>query len=163
MGLRERLAEDLKAAMRADDALRRDVLRSVLTAISRAEIPGAEVEDQTAGRRALDEQALLAVVEKQAKQRRDSIDAFRKAGRTDLVEREEKELAVLAAYLPRQLSRDEVAAGVRQVIAEVGASGPGDKAKVMPAAIAKLKGRADGRTINEVVTELLSRPDGPAA
>jgi uncharacterized protein YqeY len=156
MGLRENIAQDLKEAMRAGDALRRDVLRGVLTAISRAEIPGAEVEDQGAGRRTLDETELLAVIDKQAKQRRDSIDAFRKAGRTDLAEREEKELAILAAYLPRQLSREEVIAEVSRLIAEVGARGPGDKSKVMPIAIARLKGRADGRTVNEVVTELLS-------
>ena len=80
---------------------------------------------------------------------------YRKGGRPDLVAREEAELVIISGYLPQQLSRDEVTAAVREVIAETGASGPGDKAKVMPAAIGRLKGRADGRLINEVVTELL--------
>jgi uncharacterized protein len=114
------------------------------------------VKDETASRQALTDADVLDVVQKQAKQRRESIEEFRKAGRADLVAREESELAILSAYLPQQLSREEITVEVKAVIAEVGASGPGDKAKVMPVAIARLKGRADGRAINEVVTELLS-------
>ncbi|TAK57040.1 MAG: GatB/YqeY domain-containing protein [Dehalococcoidia bacterium] len=155
MGLKEQLAGDLKDAMRAGDAIRRDVLRSLLTAISNTEIARVNVKAEDASRQALAENDVLDVVQKQAKQRRESIEEYRKGGRADLVAREEAELAIISAYLPQQLSRDEVAAAVREVIAETGASGSGDKAKVMPAAIGRLKGRADGRLINEVVTELL--------
>lgn len=157
MGLKERLAEDLKAAMRSGDALRRDVLRSAITAINNAEIASVDIADESAARRALNEDAVMDVLRKQVKQRRDSADEYRKAKRADLAEREEAEIAVLEQYLPRQLSRDEIAAEVRAVIAETGASGPGDKSKVMPAAMQRLKGRADGRLVNEVATELLSQ------
>ncbi len=156
MGLKEQLAQDLKDAMRANDEVRRNTLRSLLTAISNTEIARVNVKDETASRQALTDADVLDVVQKQAKQRRESIEEFRKAGRADLVAREESELAILSAYLPQQLSREEITVEVKAVIAEVGASGPGDKAKVMPVAIARLKGRADGRAINEVVTELLS-------
>jgi uncharacterized protein YqeY len=156
MGLKEQLAEDLKDAMRANDEVRRNTLRGLLTAISNTEIARVNVKDESASRQALTDADALDVVQKQAKQRRESIEEFRKAARADLVAREEAELAILSAYLPQQLSREEITAEVKLVIAETGASGPGDKAKVMPAAIAKLKGRADGRAINEVVTELLS-------
>jgi uncharacterized protein YqeY len=156
VGLKERLAEDLKDAMRANDELRRNTLRGLLTAISNTEIARVNVKDESASRQALTDADVLDVVQKQAKQRRESIEEFSKAGRTDLVAREEGELTILSAYLPQQLSREEITAEVKLVIADVGASGPADKAKVMPVAIAKLKGRADGRAINEVVTELLS-------
>ena len=157
MGLKEQLAEDLKAAMRGGDAVRRDTLRGVLTAISNAEIARVNVKDEAATRQGLPEPDVLDVVQKQAKQRRESIEEFRKGGRQDLVDKEAAELAILESYLPAQLSRDEVADAVREIIAETGASGPADKAKVMPKAIAALKGKADGRLINEVVTELLAR------
>jgi uncharacterized protein YqeY len=155
MSLKEQFSSDLKEAMRAGEAIRRDVLRSVLTAISNAEVARVNVKDESATRQDLDDASVLDVVQKQAKQRRESIEEFRKGNRPDLADREATELAILEAYLPQQLGRDEVTAEVRAVIAEVGASGPGDKAKVMPVAIGKLKGRADGRLINEVVTELL--------
>jgi uncharacterized protein YqeY len=157
MGLKEQLAEDLKAAMRSGDALRRDVLRSAITAINNAEIASVDIANEGATRQALGEDAVIDVLRKQVKQRRDSAGEYRKANRADLAEREESEIAVLEEYLPQQLSRDEIAAEVRQVIAETGASGPGDKSKVMPAAMQRLKGRADGRVINEVATELLSQ------
>jgi len=156
MPIKEQLAADLKDAMRAGDALRRDVLRSVITAIGNAEIARVDVKDESASREALGDADALGVIQKQAKQRRESIEEFKKGGRQDLVDREAAELAILETYLPQQLSRDEVTAEVRAVIAETGASGPADKPKVMPAAIARMKGRADGRMINEVVTELLA-------
>lgn len=157
MALKEDLANDLKEAMRSGDARRRDVLRGLITAINNAEIARVNVKDESAGRVGSTDEQTLDVIQKQAKQRRESIEEFRKAGRADLVERETAELEILSAYLPKQLSRDEIAEEVRKVIAEMGASGPGDKSKVMPAAIARMKGRADGRDINEVVTELLSQ------
>jgi uncharacterized protein YqeY len=156
MGLKEQLAEDLKAAMRGGDTVRRDTLRGVLTAISNAEIARVNVKDEAATRQGLPEPDVLDVVQKQAKQRRESIEEFRKGGRQDLVDKEAAELAILESYLPAQLSRDDVADAVRNIITETGASGPSDKAKVMPRAIAVLKGKADGRLINEVVTELLA-------
>ncbi len=156
MPMKDQLASDLKDAMRAGEPIRRDVLRSVITAISNAEIGRVDISDESAGREALSDADVLGVIQKQAKQRRESIEEFKKGGRQDLVDRESAELVILEAYLPRQMSRDEVAAEVRAVIAETGASGPPGKAKVMPAAIARMKGRADGRLINDVVTELLA-------
>jgi len=156
MGLKEQLPEDLKSAMRASDAVRRDVLRSLLTAISNAEIARVNVKDETASRQGLSDPDVLDVIQKQVKQRRESAEEYRKGGRAELAEREEAEAAILTAYLPAQMSRDEIAAEVRTAIAETGAAGPAGKAKVMPVVIGRLKGRADGRTINEVVTELLA-------
>ena len=156
MSLKAQLSDELKDAMRTGDALRRDVLRGLLTAVSNAEIARVDVKDASAIRQELDDPGVLDVIQKQAKQRRESIEEYQKANRTDLAGREQAELELLMAYLPAQLSRDEIADEVRRVIAETGASGPRDKGKVMPAVIARLKGRADGRAINDVVTELLS-------
>ena len=157
MGLKEDLQSDLKEAMRAGDARRRDVLRGLITAINNAEIARVNVKDEAASRQGSTDEQTLDVIQKQAKQCRESIEEFRKAGRADLVERETAELDIISAYLPQQLSRDEITAEVRAIIAETGASGPADKAKVMPSAIARMKGRADGRDINEVVSELLAK------
>ncbi len=155
MGLKEQLSDDLREAMRAGDALRRDTLRSLLTAIANAEIARVNVKQAGATRQDLPEPDVLDVVAKQAKQRRESIAEYRKGAREDLASREEAELALIERYLPAQMSRDEVAGVVRAVIAETGAAGMKDKGKVMPAAMAQLKGRADGRIVNEVVGELL--------
>ena len=160
MAMKEQLAEDLKGAMRAGDSIRRDVLRLLLTAISNAEIARVDVKDESAARTGLDDAGVLDVIQKQAKQRRDSIEEYGKAKRQDLVDRETAELAILQSYLPEQMSREEIAAAVREIIAETGSSGARDKAKVMPAAMARLKGRAAGGAINEVVTELLGKAEG---
>ena len=156
MSMKEQFASELKDAMRSGDAVRRDVLRGLLTAISNTEIARVNVKDPDATRTELSDADVLDVVQKQAKQRRDSMEEYRKGKRQDLVDREEAELQILNAYLPQQLSRDEIVAEVRSIMSETGATGPSDKNKVMPAAIARLKGRAEGRAINEVVTELLS-------
>jgi uncharacterized protein YqeY len=156
MSLKERFSEDLKDAMRTGDALRRDVLRSVLTAINNAEVARVNTKDASSTRGNLADPDVIEVVRKQLKQRRESAEEYRKANRADLDARETAEAELLEGYLPAQLSRDEIAGEVRAVMAELGAGGAGDKAKVMPAAIRRLKGRADGRLINEVVTELLS-------
>jgi uncharacterized protein YqeY len=153
--LKDQLSNDLKDAMRGGDARRRDVLRLLLTAISNTEIGRVNVKAEGAGRQELNDGEVLDVIQKQAKQRRESIEEYRKAGRTDLADAEQAELEILSAYLPQQFGREDIAEHVRQIIAETGASGPADKAKVMPQAIARMKGRADGRLINDVVTELL--------
>jgi uncharacterized protein YqeY len=145
--LKQKLTDDLKQAMRDGDKVRRSVIRLAMAAIKNAEI---------ARQTTLDDTDILGVIAKEARQRQESIDAFKQGNRPDLVAQEEAELAVLKEYLPRQMTREEIIAAARQVIAEVGAQGPGDKGKVMPQLIAQLKGRADGREINAVVTELLS-------
>jgi uncharacterized protein YqeY len=145
--LKQKLTDDLKQAMRDGDKVKRSVIRLAMAAIKNTEI---------ARQTTLDDTDILGVIAKEARQRQESIDAFKQGNRPDLVAQEEAELAVLKEYLPRQMTREEIIAAARQVIAEVGAQGPGDKGKVMPQLIAQLKGRADGREINAVVTELLS-------
>lgn len=145
--LQERLNADLKQALRDRDKEKRSVLQMAQSAIHNAEI---------AKRATLDESDVIGVLAKEAKQRQESIQAFRDGNRPDLAAKEEKELAILEQYLPKRISHDEIVAAARRLIAETGASGPGDKGKVMPRIMAELKGQADGREINEVVTELLN-------
>lgn len=147
MTLQDKLMDDLKDAMRKGDRVRQSVIRMV-----RAGIKNAEIAKQAA----LDDGDVLAVIAKDVKQHRESIAEFSKGNRPDLVSQEEAELAILLSYLPQQMSREEIVAAARKVIEEVGARGLGDKGKVMPKLIAQLKGKADGRDINAVVTELLS-------
>jgi uncharacterized protein YqeY len=144
--LKQRLNDDLKQSLKARDRCRVSTLRLLLNAIHNAEI---------ARQAELSEGDILGLVAKEIKQRQESIDAFKKGNRQDLVDQEEAEMAVLNEYLPQQLSREEIIAEARRIIQEVGAEGPRDKGKVMPGLIAKLKGRADGREINAIVTELL--------
>ena len=147
VGLRQKLSDDLKQAMRGEDKVRRSVIRLVIAAIINAEI--ARQTD-------LDDTDILGIIAKEVRQRRESIEAFKLGNRQDLVAQEEVELAILNKYLPRQMTREEIIVAARQVIEGVGAQGPGDKGKVMPKLIAQLKGSADGREINAVVTELLT-------
>lgn len=152
MDLRQQLMDDLKDAMRQRDELRKRTIRSVIAAIKKA-----ETELDSSGQRiVLDDDDILAVIAKQAKQRQESITEFRRAGREDLAAEEEAELAILQAYLPQQLSPEEIEAKARQVIQEVGASGPRDMGKVMKPLMARLKGRADGKVANQIVRELLA-------
>ena len=147
MSLKEQLANDLKDAIRQRDESRKIAIRMSISAIKNAEIKRGA---------ALSEADVLTLVSREAKQRLESIAEFAKADRRDLVEKERAELEVLQSYLPAQVSRDEIAEAAREVIAEVGAGGPRDKGKVMPVLIGRLAGRAEGREINEVVTELLA-------
>jgi uncharacterized protein YqeY len=156
VSLKQQLADDLKDAMRSGDETRKNTLRMLMTAVQNAEIAAVDVKNPDATRGELDDAGVLAVISKQAKQRQDSIEEFKKANRADLADKEAAELKILEAYLPAMLSRDEIAAAAREVIAETGASGPADKGKVMPVIMKRLAGQADGRAINEVVTELLS-------
>ncbi len=145
--LKQKLSDDLKQAMRSGDTIKRGAIRMLMAAINNAEIARqAKLEDSD----------IFGVIAKEVRQRRESIEAFKQGNRQDLVDKEEAELAILQEYLPRQMTREEVVEAARKVIAEVGAEGPGDKGKVMPVLMAQLKGQADGREINEVVSELLS-------
>ncbi|MDD5037699.1 MAG: GatB/YqeY domain-containing protein [Dehalococcoidales bacterium] len=146
--LKEKLNTDLKEALRGGQKARVSAIRLVMAAIKNAEIAKQAV---------LEDGDILGVIAKEARQRQESIEAFKQGNRQDLVDKEEAELAVLQGYLPQQMTRDDIIAEARRVIAEVGAHGPGDKGKVMPKLVAQLKGKADGREINSVVTELLSR------
>jgi len=156
MTLKDQLNADLRDAMRAGDETRKTALRLLITAIRNSEIPpeGATV---AASRTELDDEAVLGIVRREVKQRRDSIDAYTNAKRQDLVDKEAAELTVLSAYLPPQMSRDEIAVIARAIIARVGAGGPADKGKVMPAIMAELRDKAEGREINAVVSELLAQ------
>jgi len=145
--LKQKLTDDLKQAMRDRDKVKLSVIRLVMAAIKNAEI---------ARQTTLDDADILGIIAKEARQRRESVEAFRQGNRQDLVAQEEAELTVLQGYLPQQMSREEIIAEARRVIEEVGAQGPGDKGKVMPKLVTQLKGRADGREINAVVTELLA-------
>ena len=144
--LKPKLMDDLKQAMRGGDKVRRGVIRLLM-----ANIKNAEIAHQSE----LDDADILGIIAKEIRQRKESIESFKQGNRDDLVAQEEAELAVLQEYLPRQMTREEIIAEARRVIEEVGAQGPGDKGKVMPKLIAQLKGKADGREINAVVTELL--------
>ena len=148
-GLRQKLSDDLKQAMRSGDEVKRSVIRLVMAAIRNAEIAQRTVLDE--------DKDILGIIAKEVRQRRESIEAFKQGDRQDLVAEEEAELAILNEYLPQQMSREEIITAARQIIKEVGAQGPRDKGKVMPQLIAQLKGRADGREINAVVTELLQK------
>ena len=144
--LKERIQSDLRAAMLARDEPRKAALRMLTAAIKNAEI---EARDELA------EGDLLVVLQRQVKQRRESITEFRKGGRNDLVEREEAELEAFAGYLPEEASREEIEEAAQATIAETGASGPRDIGKVMPVLIKRFQGKADGRVISEIVRGLL--------
>lgn len=147
MTLKDQLADDLKNAIRQRDEARKTAIRMATWAIKNAEVEkGAPLGDAD----------VIALLSKEAKRRRESIEEFEKAARQDLVDKEKAELEVLQAYLPAQIDREEIVKAARDVIAEVGAASPRDKGKVMPVLIGRLAGRAEGRQINEVVTELLA-------
>ncbi|MCS7294011.1 MAG: GatB/YqeY domain-containing protein [Chloroflexota bacterium] len=144
--LKERLQADLADALRSKDEVRKAALRMVLAAIR-----NAEIEQQ----RPLDDAGVIAVLQKQAKLRRESIAEFERGGRADLVEKERAELALIERYLPQQATPEEIEQAARRVIAETGASGPRDLGKVMPILMKEFAGRADGRQVNEIVRRLL--------
>ena len=148
MGLREQLREDLKAAMRAQDATRRGTIRMLEAAIKNAEI---EKRGQ-----ALEDPDILAILQRQLKQRRDSIEQFERGGRKDLADIERAEIEVIQAYLPEQLSEDDIEAAAKRIIDQTGATGPGDRGKVMGPLMQELRGKADGSAVNSVVSRLLS-------
>jgi len=148
MSLKDQITEDMKAAMRAKDAARLSTIRMLLAAIKQREVDERIV---------LDDAAVVAIVDRTIKQRKDSIAAFQSAGRTDLVDKETAELAVLQAYLPARLSADEVGAQVAAIVTELGAAGPGDMGKVMAAVKARLAGKADMAAVSAAVKAALSK------
>ena len=147
MSLKERITEDMKAAMRAKDTERLGTIRMLTAAMKQKEVD-ERVE--------LDDAAVVAIVDKLIKQRKDSIEAFEKAGRQDLADKEKSEMAVLATYLPARLSAEEIAAEVRAIVAETGATGPGDMGKVMGAAKQRLAGKADMGQVSAAVKAALA-------
>ncbi len=147
MSLRERLTEEMKVAMKQRDDLRLSTIRLVRSAVKNREI------DQ---KRELDDQGIAEVIASLAKQRRESIRLFLEAGRNELAEKEEKELAVLLGFLPQQLTREEVVTLVLEAIAESGAQGARDMGRVMKVLMPRIAGRADGKMVNDVVREKLA-------
>ncbi|MDR3452778.1 MAG: GatB/YqeY domain-containing protein [Rhodoferax sp.] len=152
MSLKDQITEDMKTAMRARDSERLGTIRLLLAAIKQKEVDERVVVDDV---------AVIAIVDKLIKQRKDSIAAYTQAGRTDLADKEASEIKVIEAYLPQRLSADEVAAEVKAIVAELGAElgrnpGPGDMGKVMGAVKAKLAGKADMGQVSAAVKAALA-------
>lgn len=150
MSLKERIGEDLKAAMKAGPSRRLDTLRTLRAALMEKEI---ERRGTPTGMTPEDE---IGVLLSAAKRRKESIEQFQKGGREDLVRQETEELAIIGEYLPQQMGREEVERVVREVIASTGASSAADFGKVMPQVMKQLKGKADGRMIQDIVKGLLA-------
>lgn len=149
MALADQLQADLTAAMKARDADATATLRMVIAAVKNARVEagrGGEVSDSET----------VELLEREAKRRRESIEAYRAAGRDELADKEERELAIITRYLPAQLGADELAAIVDEAIAETGASDPGDLGQVMSVVMPKVRGRADGKQVNALVRERLA-------
>ena len=147
MSLKERITEDMKTAMRAKDSERLGTIRLLQSAMKQKEVD-ERIE--------LDDAAIVAIVDKMIKQRKDSIAAFEQAARQDLVDKEKAELTVLSAYLPERLSAPELTAAVQAIVAELGASGPGDMGKVMGAVKTRLAGKADMGAVSAAVKAALA-------
>jgi uncharacterized protein YqeY len=147
--IRERLDADLKDAMRAKDQLKLDTIRAVKSAVKYKEVEGEA--------KVLDEPAIIGVLTSMVKQRRDSIEEFTKAGRAELADKEAKEIAILQAYLPKQLSAAELAAEVTKAIGEAGAKSMKELGAVMKIITPRLKGQAEGKAISEEVKAQLTK------
>ncbi|MDB5966141.1 MAG: GatB/YqeY protein [Polaromonas sp.] len=147
MSLKDQITEDMKTAMRARDSERLGTIRLLLAALKQKEVDERVV---------LDDAAVIAIVDKLIKQRKDSIEAFQKAARTDLADKEAAELVVLQAYLPARLSAEDIASEVKAIVSQLGASGPGDMGKVMGAVKAKLAGKADMGQVSAAVKAALA-------
>ena len=148
MSLKDQITEDMKAAMRAKDAPRLLTIRGLLAACKQREVDERIV---------LEDAAVIAIIDKLIKQRKDSISQFGAAGRTDLVDKETAELTVLEGYLPQRLGADEITAQVQAIVAALGATGPGDMGKVMAAVKAQLAGKADMGLVSAAVKQALAR------
>ena len=144
--LRETLDSDLKQAMRNKEALKRTVLRTMLS-----EIRNAEINSQTT----LDDEGIISVLMKQVQQRKDSVEAYEAANRQDLVEKETAEINIISVYLPEQLPQEEVERIIEDVISQSGSSSLDDMGKVMGLVMPQVRGRADGKIVNAIVTKKL--------
>jgi uncharacterized protein len=144
---KEKLQEDLKAAMKSGDTVRKEALRFVIAAIKQVEVDT---------RAQLSEEQTYSLLMTEAKKRRDSITEARKVGRGDLADKEEMELRLIESYLPQQLTRDELEAEARKAVDEAGAKTPKDMGNVMKILMPRVKGRADGKLVNDVVKSLLN-------
>jgi len=147
MSLKEKITEDMKTAMRAKDSERLGTIRLLQAAMKQKEVD-ERIE--------LDDVAVVAIVDKLIKQRKDSITAFEGAGRQDLADKEKSEMAVLQAYLPERMSAEETLAAVKAIVAEIGAAGPGDMGKVMGVVKARLAGKADMGQVSAAVKAALA-------
>ena len=147
MSLKERITDDMKTAMRAKDSERLGTIRLLQSAMKQKEVD-ERIE--------LDDAAIVAIVDKMIKQRKDSIAAFEQAARQDLVDKEKAELAVLSAYLPERLSAQELTEAVQAIVKELGANGPGDMGKVMGAVKTRLAGKADMGAVSAAVKAALA-------
>ena len=148
MTLKDRVTEDMKTAMRAKDADRLSTIRMLLAACKQREVDERIV---------LDDLAVIGIVDKMIKQRKDSVAAFEQGGRADLAARESAEILVLEAYLPQRLSPEQVAAQVAALVAELGATGPGDMGRTMAAAKARFAGQADMGLVSAAVKQALAK------
>lgn len=146
MAIKDQLMQDLKEAMKNKE----DVRKSVITLI-RAAVKQREVDERVE----LNEEQVQDIIAKQLKQRRDSLEEFKKAGREDLIEQTQKEIEIITTYLPAQLSIEEIETLVDEAIAETGATSVKDMGKIMSVLNPKTKGRADGKVVNEVVRKKL--------
>jgi uncharacterized protein YqeY len=149
MTLSQRLQRDLQQAIRDKDGNRKSAIRLVRAAI---------LNEQIAKQRELADEDILEIIRKEIKQHRESLSEFEKGQRADLVTEEQEQLAVLLSYLPPQMSRSEIVGAAQQAIAEVQPSGPEQLGQVMRILMPRVRGKADGKTVNEVVKELLSTP-----
>ncbi len=147
MSLKEQITDDMKTAMRAKDSERLGTIRLLLAALKQKEVD-ERIE--------LDDVMVIAIVDKLVKQRKDSVTAFTEGGRQDLADKEASEIKVLEAYLPKRMSADEVAAEVRAIVSELGASGPGDMGKVMGTVKTRLAGKADMGQVSAAVKAALA-------
>ena len=146
MSLKERLLEDMKVAMREKDVIRKNTIQMARSAV-------LQVEKDN--RITLDDDGILDVLAKEVKKRRDSLPEFEKSGRQDLIDSLKIEIETLLQYLPRQLTEEELEPIVRETVAEIGAASPKDMGKVMQAVLPKVKGRADGKMINQIAKKIL--------
>ena len=148
MSLKDQITEDMKTAMRAKDSERLGTIRLLLAALKQKEVDERVV---------LDDAAVVAIVDKLVKQRKDSVTAFTQGGRTDLADKEAAEIKVLEIYLPQRMSADEVAVEVKAIVAELGATGPGDMGKVMGVVKTRLAGKADMGQVSAAVKSALAK------
>lgn len=149
MSLKQNIIDDLKEAMKAGDTAKRDVLRMLDSMIKNSEIEKKKREE------GLSDEEICQVIARAIKQRKDSVEQYKSGGREELAEKENKEIKILSAYMPEQMSEDQVRDEIKKVITETGATSKAEIGKVMGAAMGKLKGKADGNLVKKIVEEEL--------